>query len=154
MSNIASLLDLACNRSGLNQSAVASRLHRSRQTVTNWKSGQRIPEDQEVIALAKLAGEDPDTWMAIAQAARSEGIARTHWQRIARRLTSTTALLAVALLPVLSGPVQADLSHACDGQLRHYAKSGRVRRWVAQVRRWIGMQVALLLAPSSIEARS
>lgn len=97
MAQIADLIDRARQHSGVNQAEIAARLNRSRQTVTNWKSGERVPEDEEVIALAKLAGDDPDGWLAVAQAARTNGIPRRHWQAIARRLgiAATFALCAV-----------------------------------------------------------
>lgn len=102
MATIADLIDRARQNSGVNQAEIAARLHRSRQTVTNWKSGERVPEDDEVIALAKMADEDPDGWLAVAQAARTDGIPRKHWQAIARRLGVAAAVaLCAVVVPYL-----------------------------------------------------
>lgn len=113
----------------------------------HWKAGRNA--DADVIEKMALdLGENAHALVAQAMAEQAKGPAARTWTRIAKRLAAAAA--AIALLPVVSGPVNADLSHSGDGQLRHYANSDRVRRWVARVRRWFGM----LLAPSSIEAKT
>jgi transcriptional regulator with XRE-family HTH domain len=104
---IADLIDAAKARTGVTYTEIGERLDRSKQLVANWRSGNKVPTDGDVMALARMAGEDMDKWLAIAQAARSEGDAKVRWQQIAKRLAATTALLALVVLPALSERAQA-----------------------------------------------
>lgn len=107
MDTIADLIEAAKLRTGASYTEIGDRLDRSKQLVTNWKSGNKVPTDGDVMALARMAGEDMDKWLAIAQAARSEGDAKTRWQQIAKRLAATATLLAVVVFPALSERAQA-----------------------------------------------
>ena len=98
MQTIADLIDAARARTGANYTDISERLDRSKQLITNWRSGNKVPTDGDVLALARMAGEDADKWLAIAQAARVEGEAKTRWESIAKRLAATATLLAVAVL--------------------------------------------------------
>ncbi len=102
METIADLIEAAKLRTGASYTEIGDRLDRSKQLVTNWKSGNKVPTDGDVMALARMAGEDLDKWLAIAQAARSEGDAKARWQQIAKRLATTATLLAVVVFPALS----------------------------------------------------
>lgn len=128
MATIAELIELARSTSGANQAEIASRLGRSRQTITNWKSGERVPEDDAVIALARLAGEDPDGWLAIAQAARTEGTPRKHWEAIARRLgiAASVALCAIGTaIPLnLQAAVPDSVSYVNTGLIPAISQRG------------------------------
>src|SRR5690606_30683627 len=95
---------------------IGERLDRSKQLITNWRSGKKVPTDGDVMALARMAGENADKWLAIAQAARTEGDAKARWQAIARRLSATAALLAVGFLGALPAPVHAAYGHAADAR--------------------------------------
>lgn len=97
MRRIADLIDQAKVNAGINYSGVAERLNRSRQTVSNWRHGERVPEDEEIIALARMAGQDPDPWLAVAQAARSTGPAQARWEAIAKRLGVAAAIALCAI---------------------------------------------------------
>lgn len=122
MASIAELIERARRKSGANQSQIGTRLNRSRQTVTNWKSGERVPDDSEVIALARMAGEDPEAWLAVAQAARTEGTARKHWESIAKRLgIAASVVLAMGGLTALLPADQALAFMPLLGTM-HYAK--------------------------------
>jgi hypothetical protein len=107
MDTIADLIEAAKLRTGASYTEIGDRLDRSKQLVTNWKSGNKVPTDGDVMALARMAGEDMDKWLAIAQAARSEGDAKARWQQIAKRLAATATLLAVVVFPALSERAQA-----------------------------------------------
>lgn len=114
METIADLIDAAKARTGANYTDIGERLDRSKQLITNWRSGVKVPTDGDVMALARMAGEDVDKWLAIAQAARTEGEAKARWQSIARRLAATATLLAVAFVGGLPQPVQAAYGHAAE----------------------------------------
>lgn len=117
----------------------------------HWKAGRNA--DADVIEkMATDLGENAHALVAQAMAEQAKGPAARTWTRIAKRLAA--AAITLMIVPVAHPAAQAADRHSAGEGTRHYAKSGRVRRWVARVRRWIGMQVALLLAPSSIEARS
>lgn len=122
MTTIARLIDKARLKSGSNYSQIGERLKRSRQTISNWRSGERVPEDDEVIALAHMAGEDADGWLAVAQAARTDGAAKRHWEAIAKRLgVAATVLLVLGGLTALPEPTQA-LAFVFAMPNVHYAK--------------------------------
>lgn len=97
MATIGDLIDKARAKTGLNFSQISERLDRSKQLVNNWRSGERIPGDGDVIALARMAGEDMDHWLAVAQAARSDGEAKARWESIAKRLGAAAAMVLCAV---------------------------------------------------------
>lgn len=150
MDTIAELIDAARARTGANYTEIAERLERSKQLVTNWRKGDKVPGDGDVMALARMAGEDADRWLAIAQAARVDGEARVRWQAIARRLAATAALLAVGFLGAAPAPSQAAHGHEDAGGTRHYAKWPM---WVRLLWLWLGTRFARPTG-SSIEART
>lgn len=97
MQTIADLIDAAKARTGANYTELGTRLDRSKQLITNWRSGAKVPTDGDVMALARMAGQDVDKWLAIAQAARTEGEAKTRWEKIARKLGAAAAMVLCAL---------------------------------------------------------
>ena len=99
MQTIADLIDAAKARTGANYTELGTRLDRSKQLITNWRSGAKVPTDGDVMALARMAGQDVDKWLAIAQAARTEGEAKTRWEQIARKLGAAAAMVLCALGP-------------------------------------------------------
>lgn len=109
MDTIADLIDAAKARTGSTYTEIGERLDRSKQLISNWRSGEKVPTDGDVMALARMAGQDMDRWLAVAQAARSEGEAKTRWQQIAKRLATTTALVlcAIGLSGALPGKAYA-----------------------------------------------
>lgn len=107
MDTIADLIDAAKARTGATYTEIGERLERSKQLISNWRSGEKVPTDGDVMALARMAGQDMDKWLAIAQAARSEGDAKARWVSIAKRLAATATLLAVVVFPALPERAQA-----------------------------------------------
>ena len=128
MDTIADLIDAAKARTGANYSDIGERLERSKQLITNWRSGAKVPTDGDVMALARMAAENADKWLAIAQAAQTEGEARSRWEQIAKRLATTAAAVAGIVLTTYlfgaeKGTVLAAFSTtAIPAQLIHYAK--------------------------------
>lgn len=122
METIADLIDAAKARTGANFTELGERLDRSKQLITNWRSGVKVPTDGDVMALARMAGENIDKWLAVAQAARSEGDAKARWQQIAKRLAATATLLAVVVFPALPERAQAATNDVSADHTRHYAK--------------------------------
>lgn len=97
MDTIADLIEAARKRTGATYTDISERLDRSKQLITNWKSGKKVPTDGDVLALARMAGENADKWLAIAQAARTEGEAKTRWEQIARKLSAAAIALAIGV---------------------------------------------------------
>ena len=97
MDTIADLIEAARARTGANYTEIAERLDRSKQLVTNWRKGDKVPADGDVMALARMAGQDADKWLAIAQAARTEGEAKARWEHIAQRLGNAAAVALCAI---------------------------------------------------------
>jgi len=85
--------------------AIAARLGRSRQVVSQWRSGGKFPEDDTVIELAKLAGEKAGPWLVLVQSERSSGQAGKEWAEIARKMGAAAAL--VLLVGAASMPLPA-----------------------------------------------
>lgn len=107
METIADLIEAARKRTGATYTDISERLDRSKQLINNWKSGKKVPTDGDVLALARMAGENADKWLAIAQAARTEGEAKTRWEQIARRLSMAAMTLVVWVGLASPAPVQA-----------------------------------------------
>ena len=102
MSIVATLMDKARNRRSIaTDMALGERLGRSRQVVSQWRSGDKYPDEDVIVQLAELAGDDPGEWLLAIKAIRSEGAAGKAWSALAKRLAATAALvLLVAFLPV------------------------------------------------------
>jgi len=122
MDHIADLIEAAKARTGANYTELGERLDRSKQLITNWRSGAKVPTDNDVIALARMAGENADKWLAVAQAARVEGEARARWEGIARRLAATATLLAAGVLGGALQPAQAATGGVDTPPDPYYAK--------------------------------
>lgn len=117
---IPELLDQAKQAQGFTTDmALAKALNVSRSAVSAWRNGVKTPDTVQCAALAGYTGLPLAKVLGIVGEARA--ISREE-KAVWRKLAATAALLAVALLPVVSGPVHADLSHSGHGQLRHYAK--------------------------------
>jgi len=143
MDKIADLIDAARARTGANYSDIGVRLDRSKQLITNWRSGVKVPTDGDVMALARMAGENSDKWLAVAQAARSEGEAKTRWESIARRLATSTAMLLCAIgltLPGVSNAHAAGFDDARAGGNAYYVNR-RSFLW-GLLKTWIGTKLA------------
>lgn len=104
---IRDLIDKARDETGANYTEIAARLNRSKQLVSNWRSGAKVPEDADIIALARMAKDRPEPWLATAQAARTHGEARDRWEAIAKHLGAAAAVVLAVALP---WPVQAAIT--------------------------------------------
>lgn len=135
MSVVATLMDKARERRGIpTDMALGERLGRSRQIVSQWRSGDKYPDEDVIVQLAELAGDDPAQWLIAVKAIRTEGPAGKVWAALARRLATTAALLAVVVFPALPERAQAATQDVSAAQSRHYAKwlIGLVWHWLAQ----------------------
>ena len=122
METIADLIEAARKRTGATYTDISERLDRSKQLITNWKSGKKVPTDGDVLALARMAGENADKWLAIAQAARTEGEARTRWEQIAQKLGAVAMALVVGVGLASPAHVQAAEAGVSSAPYIHYAK--------------------------------
>lgn len=108
MHAIANLLDRARKHSGIgSDSALAERLGRSRQALSHWRVGYKVPEDDQVMALARLAGEDQGPWLLLAQAARTTGAAHEAWVALARRLGAAASITLMLFAVSLPSPARS-----------------------------------------------
>jgi len=122
METIADLIEAARKRTGATYTDISERLDRSKQLITNWKSGKKVPTDGDVLALARMAGENADKWLAIAQAARTEGEAKTRWEQIAQKLGAVAMALVMGVGLASPAHVQAAEAGASAAPSIHYAK--------------------------------
>ena len=110
MSIVATLLDKARTRRGIpTDMALAERLGRSRAVVSEWRAGKSYPDEDLIVALAELAGDDAGEWLLAIKAVRTEGKAGKVWAALAKRLAATAALVlcAIGLSGALPGKAYA-----------------------------------------------
>jgi len=100
MGIVASLLDKAKERRSIpTDMALGERLGRSRAIVSQWRKGEKYPEEDVLCALADLAGEEQAKVLVGVQAERTTGPAHRAWERLARQLGAAAALALVVLMP-------------------------------------------------------
>lgn len=102
MSHVAVLLDKAKKaRSIPSDNALGKKLARSRQVVSQWRSGEAYPDEELIAQLAEMAHEDAGEWLLLVRAERSTGQARKAYGSLVRRL-GLAALLAIATAPAMA----------------------------------------------------
>ena len=126
--HIRDLIDKARDETGSNYTEIATRLGRSKQLISNWRSGAKVPEDGDILTLARMARERPEPWLATAQAARTTGEARSRWEAIAKQLGAAAVVVLAVALPMVDG-VEAKACNIKGLQAVYYVK---FRRWIAE----------------------
>lgn len=120
MAIVATLLDKARDRRGIpTDMALGERLGKSRQVISQWRSGDKYPDEDMIVRLAELAGDQPAQWLVAIKAVRSDGAAGKAWAELAKRLGAVAAVLLVAALP-LSGKASTRVDFAITGDTAHY----------------------------------
>ena len=123
MAIVAALLDKArATRSIPSDLALAERLGISRQAVSNWRHGDKFPDEETIAQLALLAGDDPAQWLVAIKAVRTDGAAGKAWAALAKRLGAAAAVLLVAALPQ-AGQAKAGSLFAINPDTAHYVIS-------------------------------
>lgn len=111
MSVLATLIDKAKQKRGIpTDMALAERLGRSRQLISEWRSGNAYPDEELIVALAELAGDDPAEWLVAVKAVRADGKAGKVWAALAKRLGAAAAVVLVGVLASLPS-----IAHAATG---------------------------------------
>lgn len=114
MSVVATLMDKARARRGIpTDMALGERLGRSRQVVSQWRSGDKYPDEDVIVQLAELAGDDPAQWLIAIKAVRTEGPAGKVWTALAKRLGAATVVMLCAIgfsVPVAGNAYAARVS--------------------------------------------
>lgn len=109
MSIVATLLDKARTRRGIpTDMALAERLGRSRAVVSEWRAGKSYPDEDLIVALAELAGDDPGEWLLAIKAVRTDGKAGKIWAALAKRLGTAAAVVMLGVMLAL--PLHANAS--------------------------------------------
>lgn len=138
MAIVAALLDKArATRSIPSDLALAERLGISRQAVSNWRHGDKFPDEETIAQLALLAGDDPAQWLVAIKAVRTDGAAGKAWAALAKRLGAAAAVLLVAALPQ-AGQAKAGSHFAINPDTAHYVKRrgyywNLLRDWLAHL---------------------
>ncbi|MDI9239855.1 hypothetical protein QLQ15_13165 [Lysobacter sp. LF1] len=100
MNAIANLLDKAKTTKGIpSDNAFAVAMGWRRQVISQWRSGDSYPSEDNIAQLAEVANEDVVKWLVTVKAERTDGPAGKAWARLARQLGTAAALALVALLP-------------------------------------------------------
>ena len=124
MSVVAALIDKARERGTYRtDSAIATHFGIHRQAVSKWRNGDAFPEEDHIVALAEMAGENPEQWLVAIRAVRGHGPAAKVWQGLARKLAASTALvliLALPSLPALAATPDQAMSTADEGSAELY----------------------------------
>lgn len=103
MAIVSLLLDKAKSHTGIaSDNALATRLGLSRQAISNWRAGEKFPDEDTVVTLAKLAGEDAAEWLVALKAVKSNGPAAKVWSALAKKLAGTTAVLCLVAASLYS----------------------------------------------------
>lgn len=140
MAVVATLMDKARQKRGIpSDNALAGALGRSRQVVSQWRSGDAYPDEELIVALAEMAGDNPAEWLVAVKAVRSDGKAGKVWAALAKRLGAAAAVVLCAIgfaLPVVGKAHQTDVSPCSpDSEIGSlHIMSGA--RWVALGRVW------------------
>lgn len=139
MAIVAALLDKArATRSIPSDLALAERLGISRQAVSNWRHGDKFPDEETIAQLALLAGDDPAQWLVAIKAVRTDGVAGKAWAALAKRLGAAAAVVLVAALPYtgIAKPVAKAVQAGPDCALCEILYWGRCfRSWLAHLLR-------------------
>lgn len=127
MGVLTTLMDKAKARRGMHTDmALGESLNRSRQVVSQWRNEDAYPDEDLIVKMAEMAGEDPGQWLVAIKAVRSDGSAAKEWAKVAKRLATTMALLLVLALPYSAIAKAQDYQQAQQAEhaapSRHYAK--------------------------------
>ena len=80
MGIVSALIDKARQRSGIDSdSALAAHFGIHRQAVSKWRTEDAYPDEDNIAAMAEMAGEDPAQWLVAVKAVRSSGPAGKAW---------------------------------------------------------------------------
>lgn len=99
MDAINKLLDRAKEVCSLKtDTALAARLGVSRQLLSNWRKANDPIADDRIVQLARVAKEDPGTWLVAIHAELAQGETARTWLNIAKKLgyAATLAFLGLA----------------------------------------------------------
>lgn len=131
MSIVATLMDKARQRRGIpTDMALAERLGRSRALVSEWRAGKGYPDEDLIIALAEMAGDDPGEWLVAVKAIRTDGRAGKVWAELAKRIGAAAVMLVVTVGAAL--PARAEMNEKAfqiTPHAMHYAKLAHALAW-------------------------
>lgn len=146
--DVNALLD-ACKQAinATKDSELAAALGVSKQALSSYRNGHRLPDPVQCATIAGLSGIPLARVLGIVGEARA--ISREE-KAVWRKLAATAALLAVVFLGAAPAPSQAAHGHDDAGGTMHYAKWPM---WVRLLWLWLGTRFARP-SGSSIEART
>ncbi|HSD40094.1 MAG TPA: helix-turn-helix transcriptional regulator [Rhodocyclaceae bacterium] len=101
MKSIARYIDEAIAKGIVkNDAAVAAALGVTRGAISNWRSGDKAPDEEKAIALARLIKHPEEEMLAAAAAARAKSpAAKAVWERIAKHYAvAASVMVAMATL--------------------------------------------------------
>lgn len=136
MAIVGTLLDKARAKRGIpTDMALGERIGKSRQVISQWRAGSTWPEEDMVVKLAEMAGDEPAQWLVAIKAVRSDGAAAKVWASLAKRLGAVAAVLLVAALP-FGAQAKAGSHFAINPDTAHYVTRlgyywGVLRDWLA-----------------------
>lgn len=109
MHTIDQYIDAACERARLTDRQLGKYLGKSHATVSHWRTKRTWPADETMIALAEVAGMDPEQALIDLNIWRSTGEARRVYERMAGHLAPAALCLAVILMgqAIFSTPATA-----------------------------------------------
>lgn len=116
-------IDRAVERTGLTDRQLGIFLGKGRATVSHWRCKRTWPADGTMIALAEVAGMDPEQALIDLNIWRSTGETRRIYQRLADHLAGSTAAALCLALAILGQAIFATPSKAYSPAPSHKAAS-------------------------------
>lgn len=148
MSIVGTLIDKARARSGItSDNQLAAHFGVNRQAVSKWRTGDAYPDEENIVHMAQMAGDDPVEWLVAVKAIRSEGSAGKAWASLAKRIGAVTALVLCAIgfsLPVAGNAHatrNADPMASGDVQGNAYYVKADWAWWARLVRWWLAWKL-------------
>lgn len=104
MRTIASFMDKGIKNGFVkNDALIAVKCEVTQATVSRWRSGDRIPEDEEILVLAETLGEDPWEMLAVARYHKAKNNeTKEAWEGIARKIVTRMAGATMAGLLIFT----------------------------------------------------
>lgn len=148
MSIVGTLIDKARARSGItSDNQLAAHFGVNRQAVSKWRTGDAYPDEENIVHMAQMAGDDPVEWLVAVKAIRSEGSAGKAWASLAKRIGAVTALVLCAIgfsLPMAGNAHatrNADPMASGDVQGNAYYVKADWAWWARLVRWWLAWKL-------------
>lgn len=131
MKTVRDYLDEAIEKKWVsNDAEIARKVGVAPATVSRWRDGTRVPEDEEAVYLAEAIMADADELLPTCRALKTKDPeARAVWLRLAKRANITMSLAAMVIVNLLLSPSTAEAAPVLKTECKvlYYVKSKVLR---------------------------